>query len=80
MKVIIVGGVAGGASCAARLRRLDEGAQITIFERDKNVSFSNCSLPYYLSGVVEKSETLVMMSPKKKFLTPVRSMFAPCRK
>ncbi|MBL0057795.1 MAG: FAD-dependent oxidoreductase [Elusimicrobia bacterium] len=68
MKVIIVGGVAGGASCAARLRRLDEGDQITVFERDENVSFSNCSLPYYLSGVVEKSETLVMMSPKK-FLT-----------
>jgi NADPH-dependent 2,4-dienoyl-CoA reductase/sulfur reductase-like enzyme/rhodanese-related sulfurtransferase len=65
MKVIVVGGVAGGASCAARLRRLDEEAEIVVFERDEHVSFSNCCLPYYLGGLVEKPETLVLMSPEK---------------
>jgi len=65
MKVIIVGGVAGGASCAARLRRLDEAAEIIVFERDENVSFSNCCLPYYLGGLIEKAETLVLMTPQK---------------
>lgn len=65
MKVIIVGGVAGGASCAARLRRLDEQDEIVVFERDEHVSFSNCCLPYYLGGLVEKPETLVLMSPEK---------------
>jgi len=64
MKVVVVGGVAGGASAAARIRRLDEKAQITIFERGENVSFSNCSLPYYLGGVVETEEDLVMMTPE----------------
>ena len=47
MKVIIVGGVAGGASCAARLRRLDESAQIIVFEKSGFVSYANCGLPYY---------------------------------
>jgi len=65
MKVIIVGGVAGGASCAARLRRLDEEAELIVFERDENVSFSNCCLPYYLGGLIEKPETLVLMTPQK---------------
>lgn len=62
-KVVIVGGVAGGASVAARVRRLDEEAQIIMFERGHNVSFSNCSLPFYLSGVVASSGALVMMDP-----------------
>ena len=62
-KVVIVGGVAGGASVAARVRRLDEDAQIIMLERGHNVSFSNCSLPFYLSGVVASSGTLVMMDP-----------------
>ena len=65
MKVIIIGGVAGGASCGARLRRLSEEDEIVVFERDEHVSFSNCCLPYYLSGVVKSPETLVLMSPKK---------------
>ena len=65
MKVLIVGGVAGGASCAARLRRLDEQDELVVFERDEHVSFSNCCLPYYLGGLVEKPETLVLMSPEK---------------
>ena len=52
MKVVIVGGVAGGASAAARLRRLDEQAQIVIFERTGFVSYANCGLPYYIGGVI----------------------------
>ena len=57
-KVLIVGGVAGGASVAARVRRLDENAEIIMFEKGPHVSFSNCSLPYHLSGIVEDSEKL----------------------
>jgi NADPH-dependent 2,4-dienoyl-CoA reductase/sulfur reductase-like enzyme/rhodanese-related sulfurtransferase len=62
-KAVIVGGVAGGASAAARLRRLSEDNQIIIFERGPHVSFSNCSLPYHLSGMIEKSEELVLLHP-----------------
>lgn len=64
-KYLIVGGVAGGASTAARLRRLSEEDQIVMFERDSDVSFSNCCLPYHLSGVVEEAESLVLMHPDK---------------
>lgn len=64
-KYLIVGGVAGGASTAARLRRLGEKDQIIIFEKGPNVSFSNCCLPYHLSGTVEKVESLVLMNPEK---------------
>ncbi|MBU3142917.1 FAD-dependent oxidoreductase [Clostridium sp. CF012] len=64
-KYLIVGGVAGGASTAARLRRLSEEDQIIMFERDSDVSFSNCCLPYHLSGIVEKAESLVLMHPKQ---------------
>ena len=64
-RILIVGGVAGGASAAARARRLDEAAEIIIFERGPHVSFSNCSLPYYLSGIVENSADLILMSPEK---------------
>jgi NADPH-dependent 2,4-dienoyl-CoA reductase/sulfur reductase-like enzyme/rhodanese-related sulfurtransferase len=62
-KVLIVGGVAGGASAAARIRRLDESAQIVMFERGPHVSFSNCSLPYHLSGIVPESDWLVLVDP-----------------
>ncbi|MEH7378934.1 FAD-dependent oxidoreductase [Bacillus sp. JJ1533] len=62
-KVLVVGGVAGGASVAARVRRLDERAEVIMFEKGPHVSFSNCSLPYHLSGIVEDSEKLVLMSP-----------------
>ena len=62
-KILIVGGVAGGASVAARARRLDEDARIIIFERGQHVSFSNCSLPFFLSRTVKKSENLVLMNP-----------------
>jgi NADPH-dependent 2,4-dienoyl-CoA reductase/sulfur reductase-like enzyme/rhodanese-related sulfurtransferase len=64
-KYLIVGGVAGGASTAARLRRLSEEDQIIMFERDSDVSFSNCCLPYHLSGVVEEADSLVLMHPDK---------------
>ena len=63
-KILIVGGVAGGASVAARVRRLDEQAEIIMFEKGPHVSFSNCSLPYHLSGIVENSKKLVLTSPK----------------
>lgn len=65
MKLVVVGGVAGGASAAARVRRLDEQAEITILERGAHVSFSNCSLPYYLSGIVEDEDDLLMMTPEE---------------
>ena len=63
-KIVVIGGVAGGASFAARARRLDEFADIVMFEKGLNVSFSSCSLPFYLSGIVEKQEDLVLMNPK----------------
>ncbi len=64
-RILVVGGVAGGASTAARVRRLDETADITVFERGPHVSFSNCALPYHLSGIIARSEQLVLMSPEK---------------
>jgi len=64
MKLVVIGGVAGGASAAARVRRLDESAEIIIFERGTDVSYSNCSLPYYLGGVVAKQSSLIMMTPQ----------------
>ncbi len=60
MKVIIVGGVAGGASCAARLRRLDEKAEILLVERGPYVSYANCGLPYHIGGVIEKESSLLV--------------------
>lgn len=63
-KVLIIGGVAGGASVAARLRRLDEEAEIIMLERGPHVSFSNCSLPYHLSGIIEDSESLLLTDPE----------------
>jgi NADPH-dependent 2,4-dienoyl-CoA reductase/sulfur reductase-like enzyme/rhodanese-related sulfurtransferase len=64
MKVIIVGGVAGGASCAARLRRLDESAEILMVERGPYVSYANCGLPYHVGGVIEKESSLLVASPE----------------
>ncbi|MCI8270702.1 MAG: FAD-dependent oxidoreductase [Erysipelotrichaceae bacterium] len=65
MKLVVVGGVAGGASAAARVRRLDAKANIVMFEKGEHVSFSNCCLPYHLSGTVADSESLVLMNPTK---------------
>ncbi|MHC1787033.1 MAG: FAD-dependent oxidoreductase [Christensenellales bacterium] len=63
-KVVIIGGVAGGASAAARLRRLDEGARIIILERGDHVSYANCGLPYYVGGVIEDREALLLHTPE----------------
>ena len=64
-RILIVGGVAGGASAAARLRRNSEEDQIIMFEKGPHVSFSNCALPYHLSGTIESPNRLVLMSPEK---------------
>lgn len=64
MKVLIVGGVAAGASTAARLRRLDENAEIIIFERGGEVSYSNCGLPYYIGGVIADPDELLLQTPE----------------
>ena len=64
MKVVIVGGVAGGATAAARIRRLDEGAQIVVFERSGYVSYANCGLPYYIGGVITDPEELTLQTPE----------------
>ncbi len=67
MKVVIIGGVAGGASAAARLRRLDEQAEIVVFERSGYISYANCGLPYYIGGVIEDSEDLTLQMPESFF-------------
>ena len=64
-KVLIVGGVAGGASAAARLRRLDEEAQIIMFEKGEYISFANCGLPYHIGEVIKEREKLVVQTPEK---------------
>ena len=64
MKVIIVGGVAGGATAAARIRRLDEQAEIVVFERSGYISYANCGLPYYIGGVIEDPEDLTLQTPE----------------
>ncbi len=63
MKIIIIGGVAGGASAAARLRRLDEDAEIIIFERSGFISYANCGLPYYIGGVIGERSQLTLQTP-----------------
>ena len=64
MKVVIIGGVAGGATAAARLRRLDERAEIIILERTGYVSYANCGLPYYVGGVITDREELTLQTPE----------------
>ena len=65
MKVVIIGGVAGGATAAARLRRLDESAEIIILERTGYVSYANCGLPYYVGGLIETRDELIVNTPQK---------------
>lgn len=64
MKIVIVGGVAGGATTAARIRRLDEHAEIIIFERSGYISYANCGLPYYIGDVITDSEELTLQTPE----------------
>lgn len=63
-RTLIVGGVAGGASCAARARRLSEDAEIIIFERDSYVSFANCGLPYYVGNIITDETSLLVATPE----------------
>ena len=67
MKVIIIGGVAGGATAAARIRRLDEQAEIVVFERSGFISYANCGLPYYIGGVIQDPEELTLQTPESFF-------------
>ena len=67
MKVVIVGGVAGGATAAARIRRLDEKAEIVVFERSGYISYANCGLPYYIGDVIMESEELTLQTPESFF-------------
>ena len=74
-KVLIIGGVAGGASCAARLRRLDESAQIILFERGEYISYANCGLPYHVGDVIKSRDALLLQTPagmRAKFNIDVR--------
>lgn len=64
MKIVIVGGVAGGMSAATRLRRLNEGAEIIVLEKSGFVSYANCGLPYYVGGVIEKESSLLLQTPE----------------
>ena len=75
MKTLIIGGVAGGASAAARLRRLDENCEIIILERGEYVSFANCGLPYYIGGDIKNRSDLTLQTPesfKARFNIDVR--------
>ena len=77
MKVVIVGGVAGGATAAARIRRLDEKAEIIIFERSGYVSYANCGLPYYIGGEISDKEDLFLQTPEgfwSRFKIDVRTL------
>ena len=77
MKIVIVGGVAGGATAAARIRRLDEKAEIIIFERSGYVSYANCGLPYYIGGEISDKEDLFLQTPEgfwSRFKIDVRTL------
>ena len=63
MKIIIIGGVAGGATTAARIRRVDETAEIVLLEKGKYISYANCGLPYYIGGVIEERDKLFVQTP-----------------
>ena len=67
LRVVIVGGVAGGMSAATRLRRLDETAVITVVERSGHVSYANCGLPYFVGGVIEDEDDLLLQTPERLF-------------
>ena len=62
-KTVIIGGVAGGATAAARLRRLDESMEIVILERGEYISYANCGLPYYIGDVIKERQALLLQTP-----------------
>ena len=64
MKILIIGGVAGGATTAARLRRNDENATIIMVERGEHISYANCGLPYYIGGTIAERESLFVQTPE----------------
>jgi len=64
MKIVIIGGVAGGMSAATRLRRLNEKAEIIVLEKSGYVSYANCGLPYYVGGVIENENSLLLQTPE----------------
>lgn len=75
MKIVIIGGVAGGATAAARLRRIDENAEIIVFEKDEYISYANCGLPYHIGNVIQKRDSLLLQTPesfKARFNVDVR--------
>ena len=75
MKHVIIGGVAGGATAAARIRRADEHAEIILFERGNYISYANCGLPYYIGGVIDERDKLFLQTPEsfgKRFNISVR--------
>lgn len=75
MKVVIIGGVAGGATVAAGIRRLDEKAQIIVFERSGYISYANCGLPYYIGDVITNKNDLTLQTPEsfwKRFRVEMR--------
>lgn len=76
MRYLIIGGVAGGATAAARLRRLTEEAEIILFEKGEYISYANCGLPYYIGGVIEERDRLFVQTPEafgKRFAIDVRT-------
>ena len=75
-KTVIIGGVAGGASCAARLRRLDADREIVLLERGKYISYANCGLPYHVGDVIRSRNALLLMTPERmreRFRVDVRT-------
>ncbi len=76
MKYVIIGGVAGGATAAARIRRNTEKAEIILFERGEYISYANCGLPYYIGGVIEERERLFVQTPEPSASVST-SMYVP---
>ncbi|HPN46759.1 MAG TPA: FAD-dependent oxidoreductase, partial [Bacteroidales bacterium] len=77
MKYLIIGGVAGGATTAARLRRLDEKSEIIVFERGEYISYANCGLPYYIGGIIKDRDQLFVQTPEsfgQRFNLEVRNL------
>lgn len=64
-KIIIVGAVAGGATCASQIRRLDKESEIIVFEKDRDMSFANCALPYYIGNVIEDRRKVLAYTPNQ---------------